>query len=80
LGFVQFPPLSHSRVATPSLILVSKHADFHQLSFLKGASPKAVWIRRGNGSTRDIEEILRPRHGDILSFEEASDATFLLIE
>jgi predicted nuclease of predicted toxin-antitoxin system len=63
-----------------SLTIVSKDADFHQLSFLKGAPPKAVWIRRGNCSTRDIEEILRGHYADIVAFEEAADAAFLIID
>ncbi len=66
--------------AEHGLTLVSKDADFHQLSFLRGAPPKAVWIRRGNCSTRDIEEILRGRHADIVGFDEASDATFLIVD
>ena len=66
--------------AEHGLTIVSKDADFHQLSFLKGAPPKAVWIRRGNCSTRDIEEILRARHADIATFEEAADAAFLIVE
>lgn len=66
--------------AAHGLTIVSKDADFHQLSFLRGAPPKAVWIRRGNCSTRDIEEILRGRQADILGFDEAPDATFLIID
>jgi predicted nuclease of predicted toxin-antitoxin system len=65
--------------AEHGLTLVSKDADFHQISFLRGAPPKAVWIRRGNCSTRDIEEIPRRRHADIVGFDEASDATFLIV-
>jgi len=29
------------------LTIVSKDADFHQRSFLHGAPPRAIWIRRG---------------------------------
>ena len=66
--------------AEHGLTIVSKDADFHQLSFLKGAPPKAVWIRRGNCSTRDIEGILRQHHVAILAFEEAADAAFLILD
>jgi predicted nuclease of predicted toxin-antitoxin system len=66
--------------AEHGLTIVSKDADFHQLSFLKGAPPKAIWIRRGNCSTHDIEEILRARHAHIVGFDEASDAAFLIID
>jgi predicted nuclease of predicted toxin-antitoxin system len=66
--------------AEHGLIIISKDADFHPLSFLKGAPPKAVWIRRGNCSTRDIEAILRARRGDLAAFEAAADAAFLIID
>ncbi len=66
--------------AEHGLTIVSKDADFHQLSFLKGAPPKAVWIRRGNCSTHAIEGILRAHHAALVAFEEASDAAFLVID
>ena len=37
------------------LAIVSKDSDFHQVSFLRGAPPKVIWIRRGNCTTADIE-------------------------
>ncbi len=40
-------------------VIVSKDADFHQLSFALGHPPKVVWIKRGNCSTREIELALR---------------------
>lgn len=39
--------------------LVSKDADFFELSQLRGPPPKVVWIRRGNCSTTQIERLLR---------------------
>jgi predicted nuclease of predicted toxin-antitoxin system len=62
------------------LTIVSRDADFHQLSFLKGAPPKAVWIRRGNCSTHDVEAILRRHHADMLEFDQAADAAFLILD
>ena len=40
-------------------VVVTKDADFADLSVLRGFPPKVVWIRRGNCSTTNIEEILR---------------------
>lgn len=40
-------------------VIVSKDTDFSEMSVVRGYPPKVVWIRRGNCSTRDIEEILR---------------------
>jgi predicted nuclease of predicted toxin-antitoxin system len=53
--------------------LVTKDADFSELSVLRGFPPKVVWIRRSNCSTATIEEILRRRYDDIMSLE--SDST-----
>lgn len=39
--------------------LVTKDADFGDLSVLRGFPPKVIWIRRGNCKTADIESILR---------------------
>ena len=38
---------------------VTKDADFSELGLLQGFPPKVVWIRRGNCSTAEIEELLR---------------------
>ena len=60
--------------------IVSKDADFHQLSFLRGPPPKVVWIQRGNCSTADIGAILRQRQPDLVAFERNEDASFLALE
>jgi predicted nuclease of predicted toxin-antitoxin system len=39
--------------------LVTKDADFGDLSILRGFPPKVIWIRRGNCKTSEIESILR---------------------
>ena len=41
------------------LVIVTKDADFGELSMLLGFPPYVVWIRRGNCSTGDIDNILR---------------------
>ena len=46
-------------------VVVTKDADFADLSVLRGFPPKVVWIRTGNCSTNDIEEILRDHKTDI---------------
>lgn len=58
-------------------LLVSKDEDFHRLSVLLGAPPKFVWIRLGNCSTRDVEQLLRRRHDDIVRFNDQDEATVL---
>jgi len=46
-------------------VVVTKDADFADLSVLRGFPPKLVWIRRGNCSTDDIADILRNHKKDI---------------
>ena len=46
-------------------VVVTKDADFADLSVLRGFPPKVVWLRRGNCSTNDIEEILRDHNSEI---------------
>jgi predicted nuclease of predicted toxin-antitoxin system len=40
-------------------ILVSKDADFSELSLLRGHPPKLIWLRPGNCTTGQIERLLR---------------------
>lgn len=46
-------------------VVITKDADFADLSVLRGFPPKVVWIRRGNCSTIDIEEILHSNNAKI---------------
>lgn len=41
------------------LMIVTKDADFSEMSLLLNFPPKVIWIRRGNCSTNDIEILLR---------------------
>ena len=59
-------------------VLITKDEDFHRLSVLRGAPPKVVWVRSGNGSTREIARLLRERWPLILEF--ASDPVAALLE
>ncbi len=61
------------------LIIVSKDADFHALSQLRGHPPKVVWIRRGNCSTADVGALLRSHHPRILAFGTEPDTAFLAL-
>ena len=43
-------------------IVVSKDADFSELSLLRGHPPKLIWLRVGNCTTRQIETLLRSNY------------------
>lgn len=54
--------------AARRLAIVSKDADFTALSADLGPTPKVVWLRIGNGPTRDVVALLRSRMADVLAF------------
>jgi len=65
---------------THGFTVVSKDSDFHQLAFLHGPPPKAVWLRIGNCTTEDVEQMLRSRHGQVEAFGRHPDEAFLVLE
>jgi predicted nuclease of predicted toxin-antitoxin system len=60
-----------------SLTICSKDSDMHQRSFLRGFPPKIVWVRLGNCSTADVEDLLRRHFVAIESFVADDYASFL---
>ena len=64
---------------TNDFVIVSKDADFRQMSFLFGAPPKVIWVRRGNCTTDEIGALLRHYTHEILVFERDASATFLAL-
>lgn len=49
-----------------NLMIVSKDADMHDLSLVFGNPPKVIWLRLGNCSTLQIENLL-PRDFDAIA-------------
>lgn len=60
-------------------IIVTKDADFSELSLLLGFPPKVIWIRRGNCSTGDIERMLRENYGAIAALSETPNTAILTL-
>jgi predicted nuclease of predicted toxin-antitoxin system len=58
--------------------MVSKDADFQALSAALGPPPKVIWLRIGNGPTRDVVALLRTRAADVRAF--LADPTSALLE
>lgn len=54
-------------------IMVSKDADFSELSLLHGYPPKLIWLRLGNCTTTQIEKLLRANYDAIEQMNQ--DAT-----
>jgi predicted nuclease of predicted toxin-antitoxin system len=63
--------------ASRGLAVVSKDKDLRDLSAVLGPPPKVVWLRVGNGPTRDIEDLLRQRRADVMAFLAAPSAAVL---
>lgn len=59
--------------------IVSKDADFHQRSLVRGAPPKVVWIRLGNCSVSDTADLLRERFIAVERFHAKEEAAFLAL-
>jgi len=65
--------------ALDGFAIVSKDADFHEHSAVRGHPPKVVWIQRGNCSTREVADLLRAAHEELLAFE-GDDSSLLVLE
>jgi len=62
-----------------SLIICSKDSDLHQRSFVLGFPPKVLWVRLGNCSTSEVENLLRKHCATIESFAADDYASFLIL-
>ena len=60
-------------------MIVSKDADMHDLSLVFGDPPKVVWLRLGNCSTSDVENLLRRDFDIIKAFYEDDSASLLAL-
>jgi len=70
-------PLVWEYARDNGLTLVSKDSDMHQRSFVFGPPPKVIWVRLGNCSTSQVEQLLRRHFGAIEAFHEDDFASFL---
>lgn len=60
-------------------IIVSKDSDFNEMSIVQGIQPKVIWIRRGNCSTKEIENIVRRNKERINKLQESEHIGILLL-
>lgn len=65
--------------ALKGFALVSKDKDFFELATVHGPPPKLVWLRIGNGPTRQIEALLRARLTDVTAFLADPSAAILML-
>lgn len=60
-------------------MIVSKDADMHDLSLVFGNPPKVIWLRLGNCSTSQIENLLRRNFKTIKLFYEDENLSLLAL-
>lgn len=59
--------------------IVTKDADYNNMTIVRGGGPKIVWLQIGNCTTAEVETVFRSRFSDIEAFEnDASAATLVL--
>jgi predicted nuclease of predicted toxin-antitoxin system len=59
--------------------ILSKDADFLQMSFLFGPPPKVVWIRLGNCTSDRILDVLLASRERVAAFESDETAALLVL-
>lgn len=64
---------------THGFVIVSKDSDYQELSALRGHPPKFIWLRRGNCSTRQIENILRSSSVKLFEFGQDVELGYLML-
>jgi predicted nuclease of predicted toxin-antitoxin system len=62
-----------------NLMIVSKDADMHDLSLVLGNPPKVIWLRLGNCSTLQVENLLRRDFNAIKIFYEDENLSLLAL-
>jgi len=58
-------------------VVVSKDVDFSEISMIYGFPPKLVWLRLGNCSTHDIENLVRTNYEFIVQLAGDPDRGIL---
>lgn len=61
------------------LMIISKDADMHDLSLVFGNPPKVIWLRLGNCSTLQVENLLRQNFEVIKLFYEDENSSLLAL-
>jgi predicted nuclease of predicted toxin-antitoxin system len=60
-------------------VVVTLDKDFADLSFIRGAPPKVIWLRCGNSTVANVEHLLRLNLQAIREFEANQNSNLLEI-
>lgn len=72
-------PLVWDYTKAKDLMIVSKDMDMHDLSLVYGNPPKVIWIRLGNCSTSQVENLLRQEFDTIKAFYDDQSVSLLAL-
>ncbi len=61
------------------LMIVSKDSDMHDLSLVLGNPPKVIWLRLGNCSILQVENVLRREFNTIKLFYKDESLSLLVL-
>jgi predicted nuclease of predicted toxin-antitoxin system len=59
--------------------IVSKDADFSEISMELGYPPKLIWLQIDNWSTDQVEELIRSSYAKILALQDSTDRAILVL-
>lgn len=59
--------------------IVSKDSDLPEVSTVRGFPPSVIWIRKGNCSTNQIEQILRGHFDDLQALDSMEPGGVLIL-
>lgn len=59
--------------------IVTKDADYNNLSVLRGSPPKVIWLQLGNCTTAQVEAAFRAGFANIEVFEQAPSVGTLVL-
>jgi predicted nuclease of predicted toxin-antitoxin system len=59
--------------------VVSKDADFSEISMQLGYPPKLIWLQIKNWSTEQIEDLIRSRYPRIVELPNATERSILVL-
>ena len=62
-----------------NLMIVSKDANMHDISLVFGNPPKVIWLRLGNCSTQQVENVLRRNFDAIKLFYDDETLSLLAL-
>ena len=65
--------------AAHDFTIVSKDADFSEISMQLGYPPKLIWLKVRNWSTDQVEELIRSQYSRIAELPAASERAILVL-